>query len=374
MMKQFSKKKLIKKISLTGLLMIWSTINYAQDCTDANVSSIPGKWVLDNGWGSSADTKSDVLKEKPIADAVMESIKKNFPWSPVGGRILYGTSGSNDRRPATVQKLCKDYSIHFDYNAYGCSAGKVFIEEGPSALMVRFNQLPFSFEYSFYTPGPNAKETDTDPETDKYEILHWMPDVKHGYFDYTVDKGDGTGNTPGIIQKYRTIIKPGKLPYSLMTKKEFYEKWRRKHLIEIENREAKNKELAGNDQLKDLIKLNNQLKDIVQGYVDRINNLLKTKTAEELAQPAFEGEQEGLYFESLEASVYKAYIVKPNLAYYNGNISKNSPQVVTICQWYGMGKDDNGNKSYGDENFYNALEKMNVFDLLTVKLKTLIVQ
>jgi hypothetical protein len=159
-----------------------------------------------------------------------------------------------------------------------------------------------------------------------------------------------------------------------MTKKEFYEKWRRKHLIEIENREAKNKELAGNDQLKDLIKLNNQLKDIVQGYVDRINNLLKTKTAEELAQPAFEGEQEGLYFESLEASVYKAYIVKPNLAYYNGNISKNSPQVVTICQWYGMGKDDNGNKSYGDENFYNALEKMNVFDLLTVKLKTLIVQ
>jgi hypothetical protein len=373
-MKQFSKKKLIKKISLTGLLMIWSTINYAQDCTDANVSSIPGKWVLDNGWGSSADTKSDVLKEKPIADAVMESIKKNFPWSPVGGRIIYGSSGSNDRRPAPVQKLCKDYSIHFDYSDYGCSLGRVFVEEGASVLSVHFNQLPFSFEYTFYTPGPNAKETDSDPGTDKYEILHWLPDVKDGYFDYIVDKGDGTGNTPGRIERYRTICKPGKLPYSVMSKKEFYEKWRKKHNAEIEFRAASNKELAANPQLKDLMVLNNQLKDIYQRYVERIDSLLKTKSAEELAKPAFEGEQEGLYFESLEASVYKAYIVKPNLAYYNNSASKNSPQVVTICQWYEMYKDDKGNKAYEYENFYNALKKMNVFDFLTEKLKPLIVQ
>jgi len=373
-MKLFSKMSHIKKTGLIALLMIWSYTNYAQDCTKANVSNLPGKWILDNAWGSSDDTKSDVLKEKPIADAVMETIRKNFPWSVVGGRILYGTTGSNDRRPAPVRKLCKDYSIHFYYNDYGCSAGKVFIEEGPSALTVHFNQLPFSFEYSFYTPGPNAKETDTDPGTDKYEILHWLPDVKDGYFDYILDKGDGTGNTPGRIARYRTICKPGKLPYSLMSKKEFYEKWRTKHRMEIEFREASNKELAGNEQLKDLLKLNNQLKDLYQGYVDRIDVLLKTKSAEELAKPAFEGEQEGLYFESLEESVYKAYIVKPNLAYYNSNISVNSPQVVTICQWYEMYKDDKGISAYGDENFYKALGKMKIFDLLTGKLRPLIVQ
>jgi hypothetical protein len=101
---------------------------------------------------------------------------------------------------------------------------------------------------------------------------------------------------------------------------------------------------------------------------------LKTKSDKQLAQPAFEGEQEGLYFESLEASVYKAYIVKPNLAYYNSNTSKNNPQVITICQRYISRKDDQGKISYADEDFFRALEKMKVFDLLTEKLKPLIVQ
>lgn len=368
------KKRSITKLLFVCWLLLHSTPNYAQPCTEANVSSLPGKWVLDNGWGASEDTKADVLKEKPIADAILEAIRKNFPWTVVGGRIIYGTSGSNDRRPALLRKLCKDYYVHFNYNDFGCSAGRIFIEEGPSSLTVRFNQLPFTFEYSFYTPGPNVRETDTDPETDKYEILHWLPEVKDGYFDYIEDKGEGTGNTPGRIARYRTVFKPGKLPYSLMSKKEFYEKWRIKRRIEIGNMEAKNKELAGNDQLKDLLKLNNQMKDLYQGYLDLIEQLLKTKSSEELAKPAFEGEQEGLYFESLEASVYKAYIIKPNMAYYNSNISKNSPQVVTICQWYEMYKDDKGNKTYSDENFYNALEKMKLFDFLTEKIKPLIVQ
>jgi hypothetical protein len=356
----------------TGVMLLCYS-NYAQTCSDSNVRSMPGKWQLDNAWFSSADTKNDVLKEKPIADALLESIKKNFPWSPVGGRIIYGTSGSNDRRPATLQKLCKDYSIHFDYNACGCSLGRIYIEEGASALAVHFNQLPFSFEYSFYTSGPNAKETDIDPETDKYEVLHWLPEVKDGYFDYIIDKGDGTGNTPGRIARYRTVCKPGKLPYSLMTKKEFYEKWRTKRRIEIENMESKNNELTANPAFKDLLTLNNQMKAIEQRYLERIDSLLKTKSAEDLAKPAFEGEQEGLYFESVETSVYKAYIVKPNLAYYNSSASKNSPQVVTICQWYEMYKDDKGTNGYGNENFYNALKKMNVFDFLTEKLKPLIV-
>jgi hypothetical protein len=72
--------------------------------------------------------------------------------------------------------------------------------------------------------------------------------------------------------------------------------------------------------------------------------------------------------------VYKAYIVKPNLAYYNSNTSKNSSQVITICQEYKSGKDDQGKISYADEDFFRAFEKMKVFDLLTEKLKPLIVQ
>jgi len=39
-----------------------------------------------------------------------------------------------------------------------------------------------------------------------------------------------------------------------------------------------------------------------------------------------------------------------------------------------MGKDDHGKIGYADEVFYRALEKMNVFELLTEKLKPLIAQ
>jgi hypothetical protein len=190
----------IKKIAFITFLMLCGYTNYAQNCNDSNVNKLPGKWQLNNGWTSAEDTKNDVLKEKPIADAIMESIKKNFPWTPVGGRIFYGTRGSFDRRPIPLRRLCKDYGVQFDYNHYFCGGGKVYYEEGVNALRVYFNNLPFTFENSFYTPGPNVKETDTDPETDKYEILHWLPNVKEGYFDYIVDQVDGTGTEPLLSQ------------------------------------------------------------------------------------------------------------------------------------------------------------------------------
>jgi hypothetical protein len=92
------------------------------------------------------------------------------------------------------------------------------------------------------------------------------------------------------------------------------------------------------------------------------------------AQPAFEGEQEGEYFVSLQASVYKAYIVKLNYSCYNSKLPKSSPQDITIIQYYGMDKDDNGNRFYSCEKFYKALNSMKIFDLLTQKLKPMIVQ
>ncbi|MGZ3750297.1 MAG: hypothetical protein ACXVB0_13240 [Mucilaginibacter sp.] len=365
----------MRKILLTGCLLIICSAIHAQDCTDDNLAVLPGKWISRSGWGAVQDSKADELREKPIADAVIENIRKNFPWTVIGGDITTGTFGSgDDRRAIPMRKICKSYSADVYFNPYGCNAGKTFHEESISALSIHFNRLPFDFDHSFYMSGPNATDRDTDPETDIYAILNWLPDVKDGYFDYIQDHVDGTGSNSGKIYRYRTLVKFGKLPYSVMSKKEFYEKWKIKHSIEIKSIEAKNKELAGNTLAGDLLKLNNQMKDLYQNYVDRIDGILKTKSAEELAQPAYEGEQEGEYFESLEASVYKAYIVKPNYAYYSVKVSKNSPQLITIVHVYGMGKDDDGNRTYLDEKFYKALEKMKIFDFLTERLKPLIVQ
>jgi hypothetical protein len=364
------------------LLFLTFTIHFvncqAQDCTDANVSSLPGKWKSIPG-SFFNHSKEEVLKEKPLADAVVESIRKNFSWSVVGGVITYESCGFyTDPRPFPIVKICNLYSAGLYFNAYHCDAGKITIEEGLSALNIRFNDLPFDFGNSFYTPGPNATQSDTDPQTDVYATLKWLPEVIEGYFDYIQDNVDGTGNTAGKILRYRIITKPGKIPYTLMNKKEYYEKWKKKHLAVIKNIEGEkanlSKDLAGNAQLPALLQQHDQYIGLYQQYINKIDAILKTTAAKDLEHPAYEGEEEGAYFENLQASLYKAYIVKINYDYFDNKLSKTSPQIITIVQRYSMGQDDNGNRNYSDEAFYKALEKMNLFDLLTEKLKSQIVQ
>ena len=200
------------------------------------------------------------------------------------------------------------------------------------------------------------------------------------YFDFIKDDGDGSGNQTGNVRKSRTLIKNNRLPYAVMNKKEFYEKWKHKHEIEIENLEAGKatfkKELAGSDQLDGILKHYDQMKGVYQDYIDKINNLLKNKSAEALAQPAYEGEELGDYFESRQADGYqRAYIVKPNFDYYNYTLNdKAAPQLITLRFDYYQDADAPGNRRYNCPKFHKALEKMNVFDLLAEKLHPLIVQ
>jgi hypothetical protein len=164
-----------------------------------------------------------------------------------------------------------------------------------------------------------------------------------------------------------------------MSKKEFYEKWKIKYQRELTNQEAEklklSKELAGNPYLAQSLEAHDQYISLYKNYINKIDEILKTRSAEELSQPAFEGEEQGEYFASRQAPDYlRAFIVKPNHDYFNNKLPKSSPQIITIQQRYGMDKDENGNKQYSDENFYKALEKMKIFDFLTEKLKPLIVQ
>jgi hypothetical protein len=314
-------------------------------------------------------------------DGVNELAKKNINWVPVGGDIRYQIVWRGEgRRPAQLNKITSTFYSNFEFKQFSCDHGKIVHSEVADFFTTLFNDLPFEFDHSFYSPGPKATDADVDPGTDMYAILNWLPEVKDGYFDYIQDHVDGTGNNAsGYVYRYRTIIKPGKLPYLLMTKKEFYEKWRIKHRIDIENIEAGKtrykKDLAGNDQLPVLLKQADQFEGIYQNYINKIDAILKNKSAEELSKPAFEGEQEGEYFESVEASVYKAYIVKPNYDYYNYKLNnKSSPQVITCYMRYGTDKNEQGIRAYSDPAFYKALEDMKIFDFLAEKLKPLIVQ
>lgn len=375
------KNALLRNIFFAVFSILLCDKNYAQDCTDANVAGLPGKWKLLPG-SFFNQSKADVLKEKPVADEVIESIRKYLPWSIVGGDISYETCGlHNDARPISISNICNLFDAEIYFEPYYCNAGKITHGSGISSLTTRFNGLLFDFGYSLYTPGPNDTQGDKDPGIDRYAVLRWLPEVKDGYFDYIQDNVDGTGNTPGKIYRYRTIFKPGKLPYSLMSKKEFYEKWKILHQIEITKIEAdkvkfsKDTALSGSPYLSQTLELFDQNIGLYKNYINKIDGFLKTRSAEELSQPAFEGEQLGEYFESRQAPGYlRSYIVKLNVAYFNNKLPKSSPQIITIIQQYGLDIDDNGNKHYSDENFYKALEKMKIFDFLTEKLKPLIVQ
>ncbi len=371
----------MKKIIFLGFLLVICFTNYAQKCNDVDLDTLHGKWIYIKNDPSTNESKSDILKQKQYMDGVNELVRKNINWVPVGGDIGYDIVWRGEgRRPTQLKKITSTFYSNFEFKQFSCLHGKIVHSEVADFFTTLFNDLPFEFDHSFYSPGPNSTDADVDPMTDMYTLLQWLPVVRDGYFDYIQDHVDGTGNNAtGYVYRYRTIVKPGKLPYLLMSKKEFYEKWKIKHKIEIENIEVGKKRfregLAGRDQLTAILKQQDQYIGIYQNYINKIDGILKNKTAEELSKPAFEGEQEGEYFESVEATVYKAYIVKPNYAYYNYNLNnKSSPQVITCYMRYGTGKNDQGTRVYADAGFYKALEDMKIFDLLAEKLSPLIVQ
>jgi hypothetical protein len=378
------KNSVVKKILIAACLLMGCCSSNAQNCTDALIDTMLGVWKpLQKGAIPYSITKTDVAKERVIMEGVNETIRKNITNMPVGGNIGYGAFWEgDDHRPTQIIQVSDSYYNYITYEQFHCYEGKVngdgLYGDG-SSFHTFFNELPFTFGNSFYTPGPNATDQGIDPLTDVYAFLRSLPEVKDGYFDYIVDEGDGTGNTTGNISRYRTITKPGKLPYIVMSKKEYYEKWKKKHLIEIENNKSEkarfNKEMAGSDQLPGMLKMMDQYITMTQDWVTTIDNLLKNKSAEALAQPAYQGEENGAWFESRQADGYmRSYIVEPNFSYYNFTLhNKPAPQVITLRFQYYQDSDAMGNKRYNCIKFYKALEKMNIFELLTEKLKPLIV-
>jgi hypothetical protein len=129
-------------------------------------------------------------------------------------------------------------------------------------------------------------------------------------------------------------------------------------------------DLKGTEGLSEFLKSLDQSTEPYQKWVDAIDNNLKNRTTEELAKPAYQGDEQGEYHESRQASDYlRPYFIRPNLDYYDKKLPKSSPQVITMGLRYIMGVDENGNKHHVDEGFYKGLTDMNIFELLTAKLK-----
>jgi hypothetical protein len=369
----------MKKILIIVSLVLINLTVFSQDCTKENVSQIPGKWKP--GMKGDADHSSaDMVREKALMDDIIKTIRASFTWSPIGGDISYGNVYSIrglDYRPLPVIKICNQYSPYIFYQHYFCSNGKIFFEDYVIRVEANINDLPFKFPYTIFKSKKDklGYDIDKDPETDKYGTIQNLPKLKNGVIIY--NKTNSGSNDDDDNGSYRILTKPGLLPYVVMTKKEFYEKWKINHLKTIEEYEVvkqKYVEAAKTTGDKRDVEMQESLIEVIKNYISKIDEFLSSKTPDELAKPAFVGEQFGEYYEASTRQDSHLYIIKPNLSYYNNALPKSSPQVVTISFSYVCNIDRDGEKHYADEAFYNELARIKIVDLLTAKLQPLIVR
>jgi len=359
----------MKKVLIIIGGVLFGHTGFAQDCTNENVSKIPGKWKPGMR-GSSDQTAADMAKEKVLLDDMAQTIRTNFTWQPVGGDITYGNVYSIrglDYRPLPVIKICNQYENYVFYQHYFCANGKIAREDYSIRVSATINDIPLSFPYTFFQSKKDkfGNDIDKDPETAKYGFIDQLPEVKNGMIEYK--------KTASTI--YRILTKSGQLPYMPMSKKEYYENWKIRYAKMNEQNEAMKLKFAQAtnipDSKKDVEMYEGQIAQL-KGYISKIDATLNSKPAAALALPAFTGEEEGEYFESSTKQDPHQYIIKPNLAYYNDKLPKSSPQVITVCFSYSYFTDKYGDKHYADEAFYNEMERIKILDLLTSKLLPLI--
>jgi hypothetical protein len=344
----------------------------AQDCTDENVGSIPGKWVERQGMVDP--------KDMYMFDFVRKTYQENIKWSPIGGDLRYGTVSGDERRPKPLQNITAVCEAYVYFKPYECLHGKInFPEGGISGGSVRVNDLPFGYDLSFHVPRPDATDAkpDLDPETETYTFLKWLPEVKDGYLEYFDDKIDGTGTHAGTVARYRILVKPGKLPYVLMSKKEYYEKSKRKTLGDIASQKAALSNITTSTPgYADLKKLNDDLVAVYQKKIDGIDRILKSKSDEALSQPAFQGEEDGEYYESRQAADFlRPYVVKPNMDYYDSKLPRHTPQLITLKVQYDLvGESPGQTVDFSYSPSAKPFWDMHFIELFTPKLRPFIAQ
>jgi len=365
----------MKKIVTLISLVLFNLIVIAQNCTDESVKKLPGKWKPGMK-GASDHSAADMVKEKALMDDIIQTVRNSFTWSPVGGEITYGNTYSIrglDYRPLPVIKICHQYSPYIFYQHYYCGWGKPMLEDFIVEVAANINDIPFEFSSGFFRSKKDklGYDLEKDPETDTYGYIEHLPVEKNGIVEYTKISGGATGGD--VTTKYRILTKPGQLPFHIVNKRENYEKWKtecNKNIAEYET--AKIKAAALENAAKSFTTSQDEKIADEKKRIDKIDGIVNSKSSEQLAQPAFMGEDFGEYYEVGKANRSLNYIIRPNLAYYNSQLPKSSPQVITIKFTYKSFTDKYGDKTYADEAFYNELERIKIIDLLTAKLQPLI--
>ncbi len=379
----------MKTITILVILMGAAFGCIAQTCTGKDLTTIAGTWKQSPQLKARNMPATELIpKEKMICDKILELIRSNFKYTPLGGDIfydnVYNMDAYNSPRSSYLKATGYAYQTGISFLQYACNSGR--LEHTPGSLLflhVKMNDIPGQFDHSFFVSRMDKEgiALDKDPENDLYGLSHELPDGKKPYWDYTEDKMDANGNYENhLIDQYRMLYKPGKLPFISMNKKEYYEKWKKYYLLTMKYKEALiDANAADYKKMEGGGKVMEEMKKMARGedmFVNKIDAILGSKSAEALARPAIAGEEQGEYFDgAVPGSDNTEYIIKPNPAYHNAKLPLNAPQVITIHLNYFKHKDTaDGEWKYHADGVYKELQRMKIWELLTENLQSIIVQ
>jgi hypothetical protein len=378
----------VKKIAIILVIIVIHQKAPSQDCAGKDLSKMTGSWKQNPLVNPKDPRRPDLLaKEKVICNNILDLIRSNFKAEPIGGDLFYShPDGCLSATAATTQEYPISanlktapflYGPSFDMLRFDCDHGK--LGHIPAALLymyITINQIPvpFRFSESFFVSrmDVNGNNIEKDPQTDRYGFAPVLPEQNQTYLDYTNDQIDGNGNYENhVVDRYRMIFKTGLFPFLPMTKKEYYQKWKKKYLqtmkakdevIDAKAGEVKN--ISGGDKILQQLR---QEAHYSETKVQKIDAILNAKLEQQLAMTAIAGEEQGEYYEQIAPNTdHAVYIIKANPAYHNPALPLYAPQLISIHYHYYFGKQNQiDDYRYDAQSVYRELERMNVFDLLT---------
>jgi hypothetical protein len=283
----------------------------AGECSAAKLIQLPGTWKAGPQGSVVNVTAADLTKEKAVLASVRNMVSENY--NPMGCEVNYSTVFS--KYPSAGQTFIADpyhlamYILRFLCDGNSTDKSKYYVDVStPTTVNIAANAI-------HWLDGLYAANI---PEDDfrGYLKLEKRPKSLDGYFYFGEKK---INYNEEIYEKRWLITYDGSLPFSYINRKEY---------LQIQKA-----------RIEKSIKDSPSQKEYYQQFLNNINAYL-SKPETELSQDAICMWNEEERFERFvdEGTSGSFIAVKPNLAYYNKNLPKSSPQFFTVV--YKISKGD----------------------------------
>lgn len=176
----------MKLLLLIICLLFFQKFAVAQPCTDETIHSMPGQWKMLGPVRGTDQTAADQAKEQAILKDMFQTIRTRFKWELSGGQAEYNYSITTNLQsflPLYLNKTVNTGKFVILFRDFLCVRGEKMVNEPSGWLYVYYNQLPFPYDNTFYSPGPGGFDAD-DPETDVYILSSVLPEFTNGVWHF----------------------------------------------------------------------------------------------------------------------------------------------------------------------------------------------